>query len=130
MQKKEKTGIIYERLKMKKTLLFILIALGIMLLILVGVIVNHRFLRIEAQKPNLEFEYILEKEMYGTDVVTIINKAINNNQKYEIQKDENGYYKNDNKYSIQVEIAFAGVENNYTMEQICNAGLENFMRSI
>lgn len=114
---------------MKRILLFISIVLGIMLLILMGILVNRGFAENEAKKPNLEFEYILEKEIYGTDVVTIINKAINNNQKHKIDKDENGNYKNDKHYSINVEIAFIGIEKNYRMEQICNAGLENFMRS-
>ena len=114
---------------MRKTLLFILITLGIILIALTGILVNRKFAENEAKKPNLEYEYILEKEMYGTDVVTIINKAMNNNQKYEISKDESGNYENDNHYSVQVEINFVGVEKSYTMEQICNVGLEDFMQA-
>jgi len=114
---------------MKKTLLFILIALGITIIALAGILVNRKFAENEARKPNLEYEYILEKEMYGTDVVTIINKAMNSNKKYEIDKDENGNYINDNRYSIQVEVAFIGMEENFTMEKICMVGIEDFMRA-
>ena len=114
---------------MKKTLLFILIALGITLIALSGILVNRKFAENEAKKPNLEYEYILEKEMYGTDVVTIINKAMDNNKRYEIAKDKNGNYINDNRYSIQVEIAFQGMEENFTMEKICTVGLEEFMQA-
>lgn len=114
---------------MKKTLLFILIALGITLIVLSGILVNRMFAENEAKKPNLEYEYILEKEMYGTDVVTIINKAMNNNKRYEITKDENGNYINDNHYSIQVEIAFLGMEEKYSMEKIYEVGLEDFMKA-
>ena len=114
---------------MKKTLLLILIALGITIIALAGILVNRKFAENEARKPNLEYEYILEKEMYGTDIVTIINKAMNNNQKYEIDIDENGNYINDNRYSIQVEIAFIGMEENFTMERICRVGIEEFMRA-
>ena len=102
---------------MKKTLLFILIALGITLIALSGILVNRKFAENEAKKPNLEYEYILEKEMYGTDVVTIINKAMDNNKRYEIAKDKNGNYINDNRYSIQVEIGFQGMEEDFTMEE-------------
>ena len=105
---------------MKKTLLIILALLGIIILALTLILVNRKFAENEAKKPNLEYEYILAKEMYGTDVVTIINKAINNNEKYKIVKNQQGEYENDNKYCIKIELLFKDVEQTYSMEQINN----------
>ena len=114
---------------MKKTLIFILFALGITIIILGGILINRKFAEMEAQKPNIEFETILSKEMYGTDIVTLINKARNNNEKYKVPINEDGYYENDNNYSIQIEINFIGQEKSFSMEQICKAGLEDFMQA-
>ena len=115
---------------MKKTLIIILIVLGLIIIVLAGTLINRRFAENEAKKPNMEFETILSKEMYGTDVVTIINKAMNNNRKYEIPTDEEGDYIANDTNSIKVEIVFVGIEESYSMEKICKVGLEEFMRGI
>ena len=115
---------------MKKSLVFMILAAGIITAIIGGILLVRQFEANEAKKPNTEFEYILNKEMYGTDVVSIINKAVNSNEKNKIEKDENGFYINDEKYCIEVEIAFRDVEKTYKMEQIINAGIEEFMRYI
>lgn len=80
---------------------------------------------------NAEYEQYLGKVVYGTDVTTLINKAIdnNNNPKYNIQKDENGLYINDNKYCIKIELNMITIEKTYQMEQIYNAGITEFVKN-
>lgn len=78
---------------------------------------------------NFEYEQYLNKQVYGTDVTSIINEAINNNEKHKIPKDEKGMYINDGKYCIKVELNMITVEKTYQMEQMYNAGITEFVRN-
>lgn len=76
---------------------------------------------------NAEYEQYLGKTLYGTDVTSLINKAIDNNEKNKIQKDENGLYIDDGKTSIKIELNMITVEKTFQMEQIYNADIIEFV---
>lgn len=78
---------------------------------------------------NYEYEQYLNKQVYGTDVTSIINKAIDNNENYKIPKDENGMYINDGKYCIKIELNMITIEKTYQMEQMYKAGITEFVRN-
>lgn len=78
---------------------------------------------------NFEYEQYLNKQVYGTDVTSIINKAIDNNDTYKIPKDENGMYINDGKYCIKVELNMITIEKTYQMEQMYKAGITEFVKN-
>ena len=78
---------------------------------------------------NQEYEKYLGQQIYGTEVTTIINKAIENNTKYNIPKDDKGMYINDNKYCIKIELNMITVEKTYQMEQLYKAGLTEFVKN-
>lgn len=80
-----------------------------------------------AKRSNMEFEKYLNKEVDGMEVATAINKAIDNNQKYEIQKDNKGMYLSDNENSISIEIKMTDNDSIYQMETIYNSGIQNFI---
>ena len=92
---------------MKKTII-ILVALLICIMVAIIFFLNN----IEAKQKmakqfNLEYEQYLNKEIYGTDVGTILNKAIDHNETYQIKKDEQGIYIPDDENSIKIEIKFS-----------------------
>lgn len=66
-------------------------------------------------------------EIYGTDLGTLINKAIDNNEKYKIAKDENGSYIPDNKYSLKITIQMLSNGTTYEMEKIFEHKVEQFI---
>ncbi len=73
------------------------------------------------------------KEMYGADIVTIINKAIDNNEENNISKDENGNYI-ENEKSVKVELTLLSTDEDsktievvYPMETLEKAGLNEFI---
>ena len=83
---------------------------------------------------NAEFEKYYNKNFLGTDVLTLINKALDNNEKNYINKDENGFYIEDNEYSLIIEIIFITTdkdgqtdEKTTRMETLENAGLQKFI---
>ena len=92
------------------------------------------YLEIEADrrqiaKYNLEYETYLNKTVLGTDVVTIMNKAINQNEKNEIQKDEKGYYIENNENSIKVYLKMITIDKTYPMEVFYNSNMTTFVEN-
>ena len=81
------------------------------------------------KKFNHQFEQYFDKEIYGADVVTIMSKAIDNNNKYDIARNEENKFIEDNKYCLKVMIKFKDVDQTFDMESIEKAGIEGFMQN-
>ena len=97
-------------------------------------ITQYRNERNEVNKFNLEYEQYRDKSIYGTNIGSLINYATNNNEKYNIDKDENGNYIDDDKYCVKIEIRMLSSEdeNNiiaYEMETINSLGTERFVKN-
>ena len=75
---------------------------------------------------NREFEEYNKEDVLGVDITTLINKAISNNEKYGVQKDENGLYIDDGKNSIQIYITMIINGQTYPMENINKLGMDSF----
>ena len=77
---------------MKKILIvFIIIIIVIITIISISLIENSKNLS-QIQKENKEYEDYLQKEIFGTEVISIINKAVNSNIKNEVEKDDKGFF--------------------------------------
>lgn len=60
------------------------------------------------------------KTLYGADVLSMINKAIDNNETSKIEKDENGLYIANDENSIKIELTLLSTdENGETKEVKC-----------
>ncbi len=114
---------------MKKTLTIVLTIFFIIVAILTVNIKAKQDDEKALKQFNQEYEVYLGKKVYGTEVTTIINKAIENNTTHNIQKDDKGMYINDNKYCIKVELNMITVEKTYQMEQMYNAGITEFVKN-
>lgn len=79
-------------------------------------------------KENAEYEQYKDKEVYGLDIATMINKTVDKNTKNEIEKDDNGMFIQNNSNSIEIEIHMQDNETIYKMETIYNAGIEQFIQ--
>lgn len=78
---------------------------------------------------NSEFEVFLNRDVTGVDLTTVINKAIENNNKFEIEKNSNGTYKNDEKNSIEIIIKPTEDGNSYPMEAFEKVGIKDFTKN-
>lgn len=114
---------------MKKALISLLIILIVITIISVIFISNNYKETVEIRKNNQEYETYLNKELFGTDVTTIINKAANSNEKNEVPKDEKGFFIENDINSIKVEIVMLDEENSrtYQMETIQKVGINRFI---
>ena len=78
---------------------------------------------------NNEYEGYLDREISGVDLTTIINKAIENNNKNEIPKNEDGTYKNDGESSIEIIIKPTEEGKAYPMEAFEKVGIREFTKN-
>lgn len=111
---------------MKKIVIFF----GIIIIIICGI--SYIFLNYKAnynmsKKANLEFENYLNEEIYGTDLSTVINRAVDSNEKNEVEKNNKGIYLDNGKNSISIEVKMIDNDSIYQMETFYKNGMQNFL---
>ena len=84
------------------------------------------------KQANKEYEQYLNQKLYGTDVATIINKAINENRQNQVEKDKKGNYIDNEENSIRIDIIMITNEEKkktktYQMENIAKVGIAEFI---
>ena len=114
---------------MKKTVIFLMIVLVIV------AIVGFRYISYKneykiIQNENSEFGQYKDEEVNGLTVGSIINKAVDKNTKNKIEKDNNGNFIQNDENSIKIELHMVENDKEYElqMEQIYNAGTEQFVQ--
>lgn len=115
---------------MKKTILFIISIVLIVMALLLSKFYTYKENYNSTKEANLRYEKYLEKEIKGTDIATIINQAIDDNEDYYIKKDEKGKYLQDDENSVNVEIKITDFKDEkiYTMETLYNGGMNEFVK--
>ena len=123
---------------MKKGIIAILLIVAILVVIISMQIKQNAQNRQDVLSFNREYEKYQDKDLYGIDIVTVINKAVDNNAKNEIEKDANARYINDGEKSIQVELnLIAGVDAKtgeketvtHPMERLIEVDLNGFIKN-
>lgn len=112
---------------MKKLAIFFL---GIVIVI-VGI--SYMYLHYKAdfhttQRENKQFESYQGQEIYGTELTTIINKAVDNNENNEVPKDDKGKFINNDSNSLQIDIKMLDNDKTYTMEKLYHGGMDKFVQ--
>ena len=113
---------------MKKTLIYIICIVLIILSVIGTKYLNFKEEKSLIQKYNLEYEVYLNQDITGRELTTAINRAVNNNEKNFVQKDEKGFYIDDDNNSIKIEIKILDNDTTYQMETLYNGGMENFIQ--
>lgn len=111
---------------MKKLAIFFAIII-LIVCVMFGIYLNYKANYNISKKANLEFENYLNQEIYGTDLATVINRAIDSNKRNEVQINNKGIYLNNNENSISIEIKMKDNDSIYKMETIYNGGIQNFI---
>lgn len=112
---------------MKKIIIFIIIVIVIVSGIYY-IYVNYRAQYNSALKINKDYEQYLNREIYGSELATIINKTIDSNETNKIQKNNKGIYLNNDLNSINIEIKMKDDNNTiYQAEKIYNGGIQKFI---
>lgn len=81
----------------------------------------------EVIENNKQYEQFCEDKILGTDLATLINKAIDSNERNNLEKDENGVYKDNSTNSINIYIKFKDADETFDMERIYKLGIDRFV---
>ena len=111
---------------MKKLLIFFAIVV-IIVCVVSYVFLNYKANYNTSKKANLEFENYLNEEIYGTDLSTVINRAIDSNEKNAVEKNNKGIYLNNDKNSISIEVKMNDNDSICQMETFYKNGMQNFL---
>ena len=112
---------------MKKIVIFFVIIIAIVATV-AYLYLNTLASNNTAKRENLEFTSYYKKEVMGGEIVTLINKAIDNNVVNNVETDENGNYIDNENNSINIDIKFIDNDQTYRMEALNKSGLDNFMK--
>lgn len=113
---------------MKKIIYFLIVVIVIVIVVAMAYI-NYKATLNNIKEDNFTFEYYNQKEILGTEVATLINKAVDNNIKFNVSKDENGKYIENNENSINIQIYILDNETTYDMETIYSGGIDKFVQN-
>lgn len=114
---------------MKKNFFIILIILLIIVTIVCYTIHNYSRQQNQIAQYNKQYESWYNKNILGTDFISIINKTIDNNEKNDVQKNKNNVYLEDNEKSVKIYVKFLESDQTFDMEAIANNGIENFIQN-
>ena len=114
---------------MKKQTIIAFIVIFIIILIIAFAIAQNTNEKKELIKYNSGYDAYLNKEVLGTEVASIINKAINENEKNNIQKDDDNYYIPNDTNSIKIYVKLVQDGENFAMEKIFNYGMTEFVKN-
>ena len=112
---------------MRKNIVIIICIMLIIASIIIGKYLNYKVKKNEIKSQNLEYEYFYQKEVFGTEIATVINSAIDQNEKNDVPKDKNGKYIQNDINSIKVEVHITDNETLYDMETLYTKSMTTFV---
>ena len=115
---------------MKKTIIYIVSIVIVICVLIASKLYTSKEYLIKIKEFNTKYEKYINNELIGTEVASVINQAVDDNEYERIKKDENGkYIQNDeNSINIEVKITEFSEEQIYTMETLYNGGMEQFVK--
>lgn len=114
---------------MKKNVILILTIFLVIIVVIGYGIYNRRASISKSSIENKAYESFYNQQVLGTDVISIINKAVDSNEKNSVEKDEKGNYIENNENSIKIDIKFKELDQIITMERINEVGMQQFWQN-
>ena len=112
---------------MKKFVVFLVIVVAIVCAI-AYMYLNFIANRNTAITENMPYETYLNREIFGSYLASVINRAINDNNKNNLEKDEKGLYIANDTNSIKIQVKITDNDTTYDMETFYNSGMDNFIK--
>ena len=116
---------------MKNKIIIIVIVFLIILSVVTYMVYNYRKGVMESQEVNESYKAYYNKQILGTELISIINRTVDLNEQNDILKDNDGVYIENEENSIKIYINFKYKDDYETvaMEKIYNTGTENFRKT-
>ncbi|MBP3596710.1 MAG: hypothetical protein J6J60_04850 [Clostridia bacterium] len=113
---------------MKRIILLITTIIIVAILIFSYNYIQYENKQADVMKFNKIFLDFNRNNLYGTDITTVMNKAVDNNEQYKIKKDESGLYIPDELFSIKIYIILEKEGSNFPMENFYKVGIKEFTK--
>lgn len=113
---------------MKKIIAILIILFLIIVFALYALKINKESNIRALKKYNAEYENYLNKDIFGAELATLINKTISLNEKNNIEKDEHEHYIENDLNSIKIEIKINFTKKTYSMEEFYNNDTAEFVK--
>lgn len=89
---------------------------------------EYKIKKSQIDTSNLEYKSTYQKEINGNSLATIINKALDSNEKNNVEKDESGAFIENDDNSIKIDIKFKQSDHVFKMEDIYLNKVQEFIR--
>ena len=115
---------------MKKTIVYIISMVIITSVFITSKIYENKQYLVEIKKFNTKYEKYINNNIVGTEVASVINQAVDDNEYERIKKDENGTYIQNDETSVNTEVKITEFkeEQIYTMETLYSGGITQFVK--
>lgn len=113
---------------MKKIIAILIILFLIIVFAIYALKINKESNIRALKKYNAEYENYLNKDIFGAELATLINKTISLNEKNNIEKDEHEHYIENDLNSIKIEIKINFTKKTYSMEEFYNNDTAEFVK--
>ncbi len=113
---------------MGKTLLLIFTIFVVVLGITYGFVLSQSKKSNEIYLANKYYEDYLNSTVSGTELATIIGKAIEQNINNRILKDQNGMFKENDTNSVKIYLVMGSKNQSYPMEAVFKGGIDEFVK--
>lgn len=114
---------------MKKNVILMLTIFLVITAVLAHSVYARREAIAKASKGNRAYASFYNQQVLGTDVISIMNKAVDSNKRNLVEKDKQGIYIDNNKNSIKIDIKFKELDQVITMERIDKVGMKQFLQN-
>ena len=114
---------------MKKIFIWILLVSTIIISIFYNWYKKNLQNLIDIKDFNSQFDSYINNKVNGVDLTTIMNKALENNNQYKIEKDSKGVFKDDGKNSIEIMIKPSEDAKLFPMEAFEIVGISDFTKN-
>ena len=119
---------------MKKNILLLLVIMVIIVSIFFAKYIEFNQKKGIVREFNLYYHKFNKDDLIGLDIVSVINKAMNENEINEVYKDDAGYYNPDDNRSIIIYVDLTKEDDKnddfkvFRMERIVQVGMDSFVR--
>ena len=90
---------------------------------------NYRSIAINSANDNKTYKSFYNKQVLGTDVVTLINKTMDNNKQNGVKQNNDGTFIGNELNSVNIEVKFKELDKPIKMEKIYSQDTINFVQN-
>ena len=115
---------------MKKVFTVIIIVVIIAIVLVLSKYYEYKEQKSKIDTFNAQYEQYLDRDVYGSEIASVINKAVDDNEKAGIKKDENGKYIQNDENSVNIEVKIIDLEEDtiFAMETLYGGGMTQFVQ--